>query len=618
MPKIYPLPETIINQIAAGEVIDRPASIAKELIENSIDAQATHIIVKFNGSGDSLLSVSDDGLGMDEVDAAMAFERNATSKLTAIKDLESLGTFGFRGEAIASIASVARMTMQTNDGSGGTEIYYDSGKKIYQKACSCKRGTFIEIRNLFEKVPARKQFLKSASTEATHIIKIVRAFILAEPAINFELYRGGKLLFSSPDSRDLQARTELLFGHFDQYTPLEYKNDSVRLHGILFEHALDGLVSKPDFLIFVNGRHVSHPAIVRIVRDTYAMIKSRTTNIGAFLFLEFQSGFVDYNVHPQKKEVRFKSDLFVKNFIQNAITDALQKKIAPLCPNAPMDGSNTEGDTFDRPRTTIYTEELSRVSPLVHFQRKPYGQSSVFGRDCYRPTNEVKGDRALQREGDGTLFPGKGDLSLPQNLLAHVFGEPQSDSQFSWSFIGLFGKGEFAIFESQTGLVFMSLMAAQRCILWDKFLNNPDQLLPQGLLIPRTLAVTAEQAAVIDPLLELLADFGVEVEVFGKNVYKIAALPREISEEMVLQWLQDPSLMDMGKLLTREGLAKHFCSHFKFQPVLPEEVPHLLTQLLDCRQFMISPSDTNVLFEMDRCDIGKKFGLQLTPKRYYP
>jgi DNA mismatch repair protein MutL len=614
MAKIHLLPETVINQIAAGEVIDRPASIVKELIENSVDARATHIIVKFNGGGDSFLSVADDGIGMDEADAAMAFERNATSKLTAINDLESLETFGFRGEAIASIASVARMTLRTGDGNGGTEIFYDSGKKIYQKACGCRRGTFIEIRNLFEKIPARKQFLKSASTEAMHIIRVVRAFVLVEPEINFELHKNGKLLFSSPDSRDLRDRAELLFGHFDQYTALDYASDRCHLRGILFEHAVDGLVSKPDFLIFVNGRNVNNPAIVRLVRDTYGMIKSRVTAVGAFLFLEFQGHFVDFNVHPQKMEVRFKSDFFIKNFIQNAIADALQRKVVTLNPAAPMgdsDGGNGASDTFI---STVYAEELSRSSS----GRKKYmGPAPGDPMGNYSSSDRYKGC-PLPEFGAGELLLSHRifDLSLPQHL--EYFPHELVENDLLWHFVGLFGEGRFAIFEAATGLIFVDLVAAQRCILWDKFLNNPDHFVPQSLLIPRVIAVTAEQSPVIDGCLETLAFWGIEIERFGKNVYKLTALPREISEETVLQWLQDPSLAVMDTLLAREGIAKHFCAHFPLQPVPQGEVKSIVDQLLRCRQFMISPNDTNVLFEIDRCDWEKKFGLQLALRRHCP
>jgi DNA mismatch repair protein MutL len=630
MAKIHLLPETIINQIAAGEVIDRPASIAKELIENSIDAQAKRIIVKFSNGGDTFLSISDDGVGMDETDAAMAFERNATSKLVAIRDLDSLETFGFRGEAIASIASVARVTMQTNDGNGGTEIYCDAGKKIYQKACGCRRGTLVEIRNLFEKVPARRQFLKSVSTEAMHIIKVVRAFILAEPEIHFELYRNGKLLFSSPDSRDLRDRTELLFGHFDQYTTLDYASEIVRLRGILFEHAVDGLVSKPDFLIFVNGRNVNNAAIVRSVRDTYAMIKSRVTNMGAFLFLEFRNNFVDFNVHPQKREVRFKSDLLVKNFIQDSIVDALQKKIVKLCPDpenskpiADYGHCDPVGGISDTFTPTIYAEQLSRPMDLAHFQRgRSRGRSFTASDNInfYR-RNDASGGlsspaKSCAIESYEPLPQRIFDLSLPQNL-EHFPSESLGNERSSWRFVGLFWGGEFAVFETETGLIFVSLAAAQRCILWDKFLNNPDQLIAQALLLPRVVTVAPDQAAAIDALLGVMGELGIEIEGFGKNVYKITALPREVSEEMVLDWLQDPSLESADRVLTREGVAKKICAHVKFHPMRPEEISILIEQLFRCQQFMIAPDNTNVLFEIDRCDFAKKFGLQLAPKGYY-
>ncbi|MDR1303272.1 MAG: DNA mismatch repair endonuclease MutL [Puniceicoccales bacterium] len=618
MAKIHLLPETIANQIAAGEVVDRPASIVKELVENSIDAQAKRIVVKFSGGGDTFLSVADDGVGMDAADAAMAFERNATSKLAAMSDLDTLATFGFRGEAIASIASVARVTLQTNDGSGGTEIYCDSGKKIHQKFCGCRRGTLVEIRNLFEKVPARRQFLKSISTEAMHIIRIMRAFILAEPEIYFELHRNGKLLFQSPDSRDLRDRTELLFGHFDQYAPLDCAREEVRLRGILFEPAVDGLVSRPDFLIFVNGRNVNNPALMRVVRDTYAMIKSRVTAVGAFLFLEFRSHFVDFNVHPQKKEVRFRNDLLVKNFVQEAVMDALRKKIVKLCPSAENNMSAEDRGDPGAFSSTISAELLSKSMDFGGFRR---GRSAVPELNFLRRSGGQTGSSSPteSRAAERYVPPPQQvfELSLPQNL-EHFPSELLEKEDLPWNLVGLFGGGKFAIFEAETGLVFVSLAAAQRCILLNKFLHYPGQFAAQGLLIPRVVTVAPDQAAAIDAALGVMADFGIEIENFGKNIYKITALPREISEEMVLRWLQDPSLESANKVLAREDWAKKFCAHLPFQPVRQEDVKILLGQLFHCPQFMISPDRTNVLFEIDGCDFAKKFGLQSASKGYDP
>ncbi|MDR1366500.1 MAG: DNA mismatch repair endonuclease MutL [Puniceicoccales bacterium] len=614
MATIHLLPETIINQIAAGEVIERPASIIKELVENSIDAKAERIVVKFNGGGDVFLSIADNGIGMGEEDAALAFERNATSKLVTIKDLEGLQTFGFRGEAIASIASVAQVLMQTNDGSGGTEIRYDSGKKIYQKMCSCNCGTLIEVRNLFEKIPARKQFLKSMSTEAMHIIRVMRAFILAEPDIRFELYKNGKLIFVSPESKDLKARTEILFGHFDQYTALDYQNEHIHLKGILFEPAVDGLVTKPDFLIFVNRRHVTNPATTRIVRDTYAMIKSQAINVGAFLFLDFYGNFVDFNVHPQKREVRFKSDYLVKNFLENAITDALRKKIGQLR----ISGGERETTFKETPSSTQLAS--SEMSPVL---RKNIIGIPLNYRDNRHVGNAERRIKSYPSPMDGGSFS-RSETEIPCRILELSYEQdlknfPQEilpDDRLFWRFIGTFWEEKFAIFESDTGLIFVDLFAMQRCILLDKFLRSIGNLPSQLLLMPRVITVDAEQATAIDAILELFSNFGIEIENFGKNTYKIIALPREISEDMMIQLLQDDTLPRVDRLLTREVLAKKICSCLQFRPIGFDEIRPLVSQLLRCRQFLISPTGTNVLFEIDRCDLEKKFGLQSTPKQY--
>ncbi|MDR0417963.1 MAG: DNA mismatch repair endonuclease MutL [Puniceicoccales bacterium] len=616
MATIHLLPETIINQIAAGEVIERPASIIKELIENSIDAKAKHIVVKFNGGGDAFLSIADDGIGMNEEDAALAFERNATSKLMTIKDLEVLQTFGFRGEAIASIASVAQVLMQTNDGSGGTEIRYDSGKKIYQKMCSCNCGTLIEIRNLFEKIPARKQFLKSISTEATHIIKVMRTFILAEPNIRFELYKNGKLIFVSPESKDLKERTEILFGHFDQYITLDHQSEHIHLKGILFEPAVDGLVTKPDFLIFVNRRHVTNLAIMRIVRDTYAMIKSQAINVGAFLFLNFYGNFVDFNVHPQKKEVRFKSDYLVKNFLENAITDALRKKIGQLR----ISGKEPDTTFKETPSST----QLASPEMFSVFRKNIVGIPLHY-RNTHRLGNAEQKiaeksypspmDRNSFSENETEIPCRIFQLSYEQNL-KNFPQETLPDDRLLWRFIGTFWEGKFAIFESDTGLIFIDLFAMQKCIFLDKFLRSIDNFPSQLLLMPRMITVDAERAMAIDAILELFSNFGIEIENFGKNTYKIIALPREISEDMMIQLLQDDTLLRVDRLLTREILAKKICSCLQFQPISFDEIRPFVSQLLRCRQFLISPMGTNVLFEIDRCDLEKKFGLQSVPKQY--
>ncbi|MDE6575918.1 MAG: DNA mismatch repair endonuclease MutL [Opitutales bacterium] len=611
MATIHLLPELIVNQIAAGEVIERPASIVKELVENSLDAGATRIVIRFEKGGELLVSVEDNGIGMSPEDAECCFQRNATSKLSSIQDLESLATFGFRGEAMASIASVGRVRMQTNDGQQGTEIRYDSGQKVSVKPCSRPRGTTIEVRNLFEKIPARKRFLKSESTEAMRIIKLVRAFILAEPGVVFELYRNGKLILRSPEPRSLKERIETLLGHFDPYTPLERQSDQMHLSGLLFEPSLESTVNTPEFFIFVNKRQVMNPGIVRTVRETYAMARARTTNLGAVLFLEFPEKFVDYNVHPQKKEVRFKNEFLVKKLIETAVCEAASVNIDHWrADSAPMtqrlyisEAPQRIFPSFRRPETIAATLQAGEVVAAVKY-------SSWDG-----APGKVSGDIALSGE-DSEAVPEDNsrifELACEQGLTG-LSASP--DITAMWRFIGTFDEHRFAIFESNSGLIFVDLTAAQRCILFDRLMHHSKGTASQLLLMPKTVMVDPERSEAITPLLPVLVSLGIAVEPFGQNIYKITALPRGVSEAMIIYWLQEGVLEQQ---LTPEILVRQICAYLPVNPCTDEEIPALVQELLHCSQFLIAPNGSNVLFEVDRCAIAKKFGLQSKDKAYCP
>ena len=597
MSSIHVLPEIIINQIAAGEVIDRPASIVKELVENSIDAKATRITIKFVDGGSTYISVEDDGIGMSPEDAALCFQRNATSKLSTIQDLEMLSTFGFRGEAVASIASVSYVLMQTSNGQIGTEIIYDSGKKVAQKICSCNRGTLFEIRNLFEKIPARKQFLKSEPTESMHIIRVVRAFILAEPDIVFELYRNGKLLFKSPEQKDIISRTETLFGHFDQYTEIDAQADGMRLTGILFEPALEGVISKPEFLLFVNRRAVTNPMIMRVVRETYAMVRARTVNLGAILFLEFSGKQVDYNVHPQKKEIRFKNEYKVKRFVESAISDALAKKISNF----------TATENFISPK-----QSSPDLFYAQNFPQSPSISLSFSDSECNNSDTEpsiacsdLSGLMPVTSEKVFELTCDQGLANFEENTLP------------MWQFVGTFRDQRFAIFESDSGLIFVDIMAAQQCILLDQFLYNRESIASQLLLMPKTVCVDPEQSEIIDALLPMFHSFGIDIEHFGKDMYKITALPKDISEDMIVDFLQDRNLTKIDRQLNREIFAKKIASYLRFCRYDTDEIQGLMMRLLRCQQFLVAPGDSNVLFEIDQRDLEKKFGLQSSNRMYH-
>lgn len=612
MAKIHRLPEIIVNQIAAGEVIDRPASIVKEWVENSIDAGAKHVTVKFERGGGSFISVMDDGCGMSREDAALSFERNATSKLTQMKDLDSLQTYGFRGEAIASIASVGYVLMQTNDGTGGTEIVYDSGKKVYEKACSCLRGTYMEVRNLFEKIPARRRFLKSEATEAMHIIRVMRAFILANPDVHFELLRNGKLLFSSPESKDLAKRTEALFGHFSEYTPVEYEDERMQIRGILFEPAADGLASKPECLLFVNGRNVSHPLLIRLLRETYGMVQAREVPIGSFLFFECAGDMVDFNVHPQKKEVRFRNEYAVKRFMEQAVTKALNQK---------MDRLRVGGVPIE-PGEEVPNLGFDRELP---FSRSSWGNFSRRENNHFATSNAIQSDlqNDLSRESVDEKSPVEEDPLLRSarfvelTYAQELVNEKKEENELRlWRFIGTFRGGRFGIFESNTGLIFVDISAAQKCILYDQFLHDRKALASQILLMPRIVKVDSDREEVVHAFLPLMNSFGITIEHFGQNVYRISALPEGISESMVEHFLQNEDVNLKKQSLTRDFFVKIFCNYLPFKTLSALEIEEMTVRLLRCQQFLVAPNGQKVLFEIDHCDLGKKFGLQPEYKAY--
>lgn len=579
MATIHLLPELIVNQIAAGEVIERPASIVKELVENSLDAHATRIIIRFEKGGETLISVEDNGIGMSPEDAESCFQRNATSKLSSLQDLDALATFGFRGEAMASIASVGRVRMQTNDGIQGTEVRYDSGQKVSVKPCSCPRGTTIEVRNLFEKIPARKRFLKSEATEAMRIVKLVRAFILAEPDVVFELYRNGKLVIRSPECRDLTSRIEAVLGHFD-CTPLERQHEQMRLSGVLLEPSLESTVNAPEFMIFVHKRQVMNPGLVRTVREAYSMTRARVTNLGAVLFLTFPERFVDYNVHPQKKEVRFRNEFLVKKLIEEAVCEAAS--IPRL-----------------QPQKLYVSESPQRTFPSF---REPISTTLQIG-----DTVAVECLDVTEAPHETIGF----ELTCEQGLTGL---DVAPDLSTMWRFIGTFEEHRFAIFESNSGLIFIDLVAAQRCILFDRLIKT-ETTASQLLLMPKTVVVDPEQAETVRALLPTLATLGVMVEPFGQNIYKIVALPRGVSEVMIVHLLQEEALEAQ---LSSEILARKICTCLTQNLSTDEEIPALIQELLRCSQFLVAPNGSNVLFEVDRGTLAKKFGLQSKGKAYSP
>src|SRR4051812_11512900 len=328
MAKVRILTDRVANQIAAGEVIERPAAVVKELVENALDAGATRVEVEFRHGGRSLMRVEDNGGGMSRDDALLALERHATSKIAEASDLDRLASYGFCGEALPSIASVSRFELQTReaDSDAGTEVLVNGGKFVHVRDCGRPVGTRIEVTHLFNSVPARRKFLKTDQTEAAHIIQCVRLYALACPRTAFTLVEDGRVIFRSPECATLTERVAEIFGRqiSEALVPVEAVEPGLRLSGLIGRPGV-GRATRHEMIVFVNARPVDSRTL------NYALIESYHESLPkgryplAFVFFEIEPAAIDVNVHPAKREIRFCNESAVRGFVIRAMLNRLRQ-----------------------------------------------------------------------------------------------------------------------------------------------------------------------------------------------------------------------------------------------------------------------------------------------------
>src|ERR1017187_3765110 len=328
MAKVRILPDRVANQIAAGEVIERPAAVVKELVENALDAGATRVVVEFAHAGRALIRVEDNGQGMSPQDARTALLRHATSKIADAADLDRLATFGFRGEALPSIASVSRFTLQTRETGhdSGTEISVNAGRVVRERACGRPVGTRVAVEHLFEPVPARRKFLKTDRTESAHIVNCVRLYALACPAVSFALYEDGREVFRSPECPSLSDRVAEIFGRqaAEGLVPVDCAESGMRLSGLIGRPGV-GRGTRHDMVAFVNSRPVDSRTLYGALIESYRESIPQGRYPVAFMFLECDPAEVDVNVHPAKREVRFRREALVRGFVIRSVLARLRE-----------------------------------------------------------------------------------------------------------------------------------------------------------------------------------------------------------------------------------------------------------------------------------------------------
>ncbi|MBI4641651.1 MAG: DNA mismatch repair endonuclease MutL, partial [Candidatus Tectomicrobia bacterium] len=512
--RIRILPDDLANKIAAGEVVERPASVVKELVENSIDAEAHHITIEIRSGGKQFIRVIDDGSGMDRDDALLAFERHATSKIRTPDDLGQIRTLGFRGEALPSIAAVSRVTLitATRENRVGTKVLIDGGIVGDVADTGAPPGTSVEVRQLFFNIPARRKFLKSDGTELSHITSAITCQALAHPHIHFRLIHDGKSLINAVPTHDILERLASLFGLDFARTLLKVESESS--YGII-----KGFVSKPSatratrshHYFFVNRRHIRNGTINHALYDAYHTLLPVNRHPAAFLFLEVSPRVIDVNVHPSKIEVRFdnQNELFnlVKEGIRRHLVTPSEALLQEVLPRHKAEGLSTRSESLPQRERTI--EALGRF--LSHQEEKSYDAQRFENPKIMTPKREVSSLKSTAMKGDHAL------LKFPS------LSELRPLGQIHRSFI---------VVESRNGLVLIDQHAAHERILYTRLIESVEKasLDVQNLLFPQSLHLSQGEAILLKEHLDQLKMLGFEIEEFGQQTFLIRSIPALLAE----------------------------------------------------------------------------------------
>jgi DNA mismatch repair protein MutL len=508
MSTIRILEATVANQIAAGEVVERPAAVIKELLENSLDAGARRVTVDFSRGGKARMIVEDDGKGMTGDEALLSLERHATSKIQLASDLDRIATFGFRGEALPSIASVARFTMQTRpaDAPSGTEIAVNGGKLVHRRDHGMAPGTRIEVSNLFHPVPARLKFLKSDETEAAHIVRLVRLYAIAHPEVGFLLREDGREIFRSPGNAPLLDRVREIWGRqvAEEVAIMPaFERPGMRLSGLLGKPGVSR-GTRQDLVTVVNGRPVDSRTMAFALTESYHTLIPKGRYPLAFVFLEMDPAWVDVNVHPAKREVRFRDEAKVRNFLIESVLAVLRARADDGLPAATI------------PAVTPAPPLTAAVPPSVS------APVSVGASPTYVP-------------------PSSSAPSAPAHAPAVRLG---------WRLLSRL-REERAVFETPTGLAILDIGAAHQRVLYESILAQftAQKPISQPLLVPLGIELDPLPAAVLKERMPLLASAGFDFEEYGRNFWRIQALPAWLEPEDALAFVRDL----LAEMARREG-----------------------------------------------------------------
>lgn len=617
MAKVRLLPDHVANQIAAGEVIERPASVVKELVENSIDAGSTRIEVEFRNGGTSLMRIEDNGCGMSHDDALLALERHATSKIQKVQDLDGLTTMGFRGEALPSIASVSKFQLQTRlaDAESGTEILIDGGKMVHVRDCGMPAGTRMTISKLFNTVPARRKFLKSKTTESAHIVQCVRLYALAHPEVGFTLLDDGRPLFQSPACNSLKTRIAEIFGKqiANNLIEVDAEEGGLRLRGLIGKPSLSRS-SRHEMLFFVNNRPVENKTL------SYALVESYYGHIPkgrypvAFLFLDMDPERVDVNVHPAKREIRFRDEAKTRGFAVRTLLEALKAETESYQNLKPVEVRLPKSEAEDG---------AVEVAPVTATKPKAKPVAAKPKRRLVQQDEPVAVSPPVEAQPvEVEKVPEPSAVKAePRAEKAEPAVEPpqvESESQSrNWSYLG-WAQGEFATFDTGDGVVLLNARAAQQRILYERMIRDfaEKSIRCQKLLLAQPLELDPVVSALLEESLDFFTRLGFEIAPFGRNFFRIEGTPTwlesEEAEEFVkemLAMLRQGSMSGDKEDLAVEMVAKKAIKKIRRPRAEPskDEIDSLVEKLFACDKPLTDPEGRPSLIEISSGEIDKRF-----------
>ena len=520
------LSDDLANQIAAGEVVERPASIVKEVVENSIDAGATRISIEIEEAGKKSIRVSDNGSGMEPEDARLAFQRHATSKIRSASDLECIQSLGFRGEALPSIASISRVRMATGTGKGrnGTEISIEGGGAFQVKEIAFSQGTTIEVNQIFYNTPARQKFLKRDGTEASHITQVVQQQALAHPEIQFSLHHNGRQLLATLPTDQALYRIAELFG-------AELSKELIRVESDDGTYRIEGFISSPVYTrsnrntqyCFINSRFVRDRVLLSATQQGYSHLLPRGQHPVLFLFMTMDPGLLDVNVHPAKAEVRFAFQQDVYRFVSHAVQDALQqnKKSFTTVGDDSVAGQGRDlSPSLDVPGRQP-TLAPSTDQALGGYQREPGKGNWSRGLEAlYSPAPTVDRVRSVEADTRQIEFFGQ----KPKPVSDMVFSEFEPVGQLNNSFI---------LMQGPKGVLVVDQHVAHERVLYERFREAADnkKIEVQDLLFPLAVEFSSAEAQALSEHLESLRELGMHLEPFGKDGFLLRAVPAVLKNQ---------------------------------------------------------------------------------------